>query len=218
MVKSGKKVVIFGIEQIAEVAWYYFTHDSEYTPVAFTVDRQYKNKDHFQSLPVIAFEEIQASFPPEECDIFVAVGYSKFNSIRSEKLAHAIAFGYKPASYINSRVTIYPGVKIGKHAFIMEDNTIQPFVTIGDDVTLWSGNHIGHHTTIGDHCFLASHIVVSGGVVIGERCFIGVNATFRDHITVGSRCIIGAGALIMSDAEAGSVYKPAPTECSKKHA
>lgn len=207
-----KSLLIFGTGDIAQLAHFYFSTDSTYEVVAFTVDAAYKNDATFCNLPVIAFEEIATHYPPEQCDMFVALSYSRLNAVRKEKYVAAKALGYRCASFISSHATVLNEDRIGENCFILEDNTIQPFVTIGNNVTLWSGNHIGHHSTIKDHCFIASHVVVSGGVEIGEQCFIGVNATLRDHIHIGARCVIGAGALLLADAEPEGVYAGAATD------
>jgi len=208
-------LIIFGAGDIAQLAHFYFSTDSEYEVVAFTVDSAYIDETTFCELPVIPFEEISKNYAPDQCDIFVALSYSKLNTIRKEKYLVAKALGYQIASYISSRATVLNEGRIGENCFIFEDNTIQPFVTIGNNVTLWSGNHIGHHSTINDHCFIASHVVISGGVMIEEQCFIGVNATLRDHIKVGERCVIGAGALLLADAEPEGVYIGTATERAK---
>jgi sugar O-acyltransferase (sialic acid O-acetyltransferase NeuD family) len=208
-------LVIFGAGDIAQLAYFYFNTDSEYEVVAFTVDATYLTEIVFCGLPVIAFEEIKTRFSPEQCEIFVALSYSKLNAVRKEKYLAAKVLGYRIASFISSHATVLNEGRIGENCFIFEDNTIQPFVTIGNNVTLWSGNHIGHHSTIKDHCFISSHVVVSGGVEIGEQCFVGVNATLRDHIKIGEKCVIGAGALLLADAEPEGVYIGAATERSK---
>lgn len=210
-----KKLVIFGSGDIAEMAHFYFSTDSEYEVVAFTVDAAYLGSNTFCELPVVAFEDVIARFPPDEYVFFVALSYSKLNVIRKEKYLAAKALGYKLISFISSKATVLNQGCIGENCFIFEDNTIQPFVTIGHNVTLWSGNHIGHHSVIKDHTFIASHVVISGGVEIGEQCFIGVNATLRDHIKVGDRCVVGAGALLQSDAAPEGVYMGTATERSK---
>lgn len=202
----NRKLVIFGFGDIAQLAHYYFTHDTDYQVTAFTLDAEYIKESRFCELPVVAFEEVAKVFSPTHHDLFVALSYSKLNAIRKEKYLAAKALGFQIASYVSPHATVLNDGRIGENCFIFEDNTIQPFVTIGNNVTLWSGNHIGHHSTIKDHTFIASHVVVSGGVLIGEQCFIGVNATLRDHITVGDRCVIGAGTLLLSDAESGGVY------------
>lgn len=210
-----KKLVIFGSGDIAQLAHFYFNTDSEYEVVAFTVDSDYIQEDHFCNLPVIPFDNVTKHFPPESHDLFVALSYSKLNEVRKEKYLAAKALGYHLASYISSHATILNEGRIGDNCFIFENNTIQPYVSIGSNVTLWSGNHIGHHSVINDHTFIASHVVISGGVEIGEQCFIGVNATLRDHIIIGNKCVIGAGTLILADAEPEGVYIGSATERSK---
>jgi sugar O-acyltransferase (sialic acid O-acetyltransferase NeuD family) len=197
-----KPLVIFGAGDIAQLAHYYFSTDSEYEVVAFTVDAAYITEEKFCNLPVVPFEDIVNRYSPDTYQVFVALSYSKLNAVRK-------------ASFVSSKATVLNDGRIGENCFILEDNTIQPFATIGNNVTLWSGNHIGHHSIIKDHCFIASHVVVSGGVEIGEQCFIGVNATLRDHIKIGEKCVIGAGALMLTDAEPEGVYIGVATERSK---
>lgn len=210
-----KPLVIFGSADIAQLAHHYFSTDSNYQVVAFTVDAAYITATEFCGLPVVPFEDLSNLYSPDVYEIFVALSYSKLNQVRKEKYLAAKALGYRLASYVSSHATVLNAGRIGDNCFIFEDNTIQPFVSIGNNVTLWSGNHIGHHSTIEDHCFIASHVVVSGGVVIGEQCFIGVNATLRDHIKIGEKCVIGAGTLLLADAEPEGVYIGTATERSQ---
>ena len=210
-----KKLVIFGSGDIAQLAHFYFTSDSPYEVVAFTVDVAYLQASYFRDLPLVPFEEVAALYPPENYDLFIALSYSKINAVRKAKFLAAKEMGYKLVSYISSRATVFNEGRIGENCFIIENNTIQPFVTIGNNVTLWSGNHIGHHSVIHDHTFIASHVVISGRVEIGEQCFVGVNATLRDHIKIGDRCVVGAGALLLADAEPEGVYIGTAIERSK---
>jgi sugar O-acyltransferase (sialic acid O-acetyltransferase NeuD family) len=210
-----KNLIIFGTGDIAQLAHYYFSTDSDYEAVAFTVDAAYMTSAEFCGLPVVPFEDLVGLYPPATHEIFIALSYSRLNQIRKEKYLAAKSLGYRLASYISSRATLLNGGRVGENSFILEDNTVQPFVSIGNNVTLWSGNHVGHHSVIHDHCFIASHVVISGGVEIDESCFIGVNATLRDHIKIGAKCVIGAGALLLADAEPEGVYVGAATERSR---
>jgi sugar O-acyltransferase (sialic acid O-acetyltransferase NeuD family) len=198
--------VIFGTGAFAEVASFYFTHDSEYEVAGFTVDASHLDRDELGGLPVVAFEEVVDLFGPDDADMFVAIGYAGVNRVRADRYARAKEMGYTLATYVSSRATTWPGLEIGDNCFVFEDNTIQPFTRIGNDVVLWSGNHIGHHSTIGDHCFVTSHVVVSGNVTIGPYCFLGVNATIRDSIQIGEACVIGAAAVIMKSTADREVY------------
>ena len=203
--------MIFGTGDIAKLAHYYFSCDSEYEVTGFTVDKEYMTGDAFLGLPVVDFEEIVDCCPPETHKMFIALSYTKMNKIRAQKYFKAKEMGYELATYVSSRCTFLTDKPVGDNCFILEDNTIQPFVEIGSNVTLWSGNHIGHDSVIEDHCFLASHIVVSGNVRINQYCFIGVNATLRNSITIARETLVGAGAIIMKDTVAKGVYVPEKT-------
>ena len=200
------KLVVFGAGDIARLAHFYFTRDSDHEVVAFAVDAAYHSAEQFEGLPLVAFEDVPRLFPPASVQMFVAISYAKMNRLRAEKYSQARALGYQLVSYVSSRCSYLSQYPPGDNCFILEDNTVQPFVRIGSNVTLWSGNHIGHDSSIGDHCFISSHVVVSGHVSIGPSCFIGVNATLRNSIAIGERTLIGAGALIMKNTAPGSVY------------
>ncbi|MEW6210175.1 MAG: acetyltransferase [Acidobacteriota bacterium] len=202
-----KKVVIFGTGDIGQLAHFYLTNDSHYEVVAFCADAEFITSQQYLGLPIVSFEDVLDSHPPDDFDMFVALSYSKLNEVRAQKYHEAKSKGYKLISYICSRSVIWnEAVEIGDNCFIFENQTIQPFVKIGNNVTLWSGNHIGHHSTIGDHCFLTSHVVVSGHVEIGDYCFLGVNSTLRDGIKLAPRTVVGAGAIIVKSTVEKGVY------------
>jgi hypothetical protein len=120
-----KPLVIFGTGDIAQLAHFYFSTDSEFEVVAFTVDAAYRTETTFCDLPVIAFEEISQLYAPEQCEIFVALSYTKLNAVRKEKYLAAKALGYRIASFISSYATVLNEGRIGENCFIFEDNTIQ---------------------------------------------------------------------------------------------
>lgn len=204
---KAKKLVIIGDSAFAEIAFEYFTHDSEYEVVAFAVEAAYRKSNEKFGLPLIDVENMEREFLPEEHSVFVAIVYSQLNRLRCRLMREAKAKGYALASYISSRAFVWHNVQVGEHCFIFEDNTVQPFVTLGDNVILWSGNHIGHHSTIGSHCFISSHVVISGFCKIGESCFLGVNSTIANNITIGDDCWIGPGVLVIKDVEPKSFLK-----------
>jgi sugar O-acyltransferase (sialic acid O-acetyltransferase NeuD family) len=208
-------IVIFGAGEIAELADFYFTNDSECEVAGFTVDESYLAKTEFRGRPVVPFERVTETFPPERFGFFVAVSYANLNDLRAEKVASARAKSYQLVSYLSSKATVFQDFKLKENCFILEDNTIQPFARVGANVTLWSGNHIGHHSVIEEDVFMASHVVVSGGVRVGQGSFVGVNVTLRDHVTIGKKCVLGAGALVLEDQPDFSVVAPRGTERAK---
>lgn len=211
---STKQVVIFGTGDFARIASVYLSKDSPYEVVAFTVNEKYLDTPTLLGKPVVPFETLEQTHPPERHAMFVAIGFSRVNKARAEIYAACKAKGYQLISYINSKATHWGEIEIGDNCFVFENNVIQPFVKIGNDVILWSGNHIGHDAVIGNHCFITSHAVISGNARIGDYCFVGVNSTVRDGAVVAPETVLGAGALILKDTPAQGVYKGIPAELS----
>lgn len=201
-------IIIYGTGLIAEVAHFYFTHDTGRHIACFTNAASFIKESTLFNLPVVPFENIEARFPPEHYDMFIAIGYAKTNQIRQQRYAEAKAKGYRLVTYISSRAAYY-ATPVGDNCLILENNVIQPYVTIGNNVTLWSGNHIGHHSIIEDHCFISSHVVVSGSCHIEENCFLGVNSTLRDNVRIGKMSVIGSGAIVMKNCSERSLVQPA---------
>lgn len=210
-----KDLIVFGIGQIADVIHYYFAEEAGRNVVAFTVDSAYRTVEEHRGLPVVPFEELNAHYPPETHELFVAISYRQVNKTREAKVREAEAKGYTLASHVSPRATVWPKLRLNPNTIIMENNVIQPYVTIGRNVIMWSGNHVGHHSSIADHCFIASHAVISGSVTIGEGTFIGVNATIRDNVRVGARNVLGAATLILADTPDNAVFMGKATEMSK---
>ena len=205
-------VVIFGAGDVARMAHVYFSRDSEHRVVGFTVDAGFRKITSLGGLPLVDFETVQREFPANQCQMFVAIGYTDTNQARARKYAEAKQRGYNLVSYVSSRCTNLADTPFGDNCFILEDNTIQPFVRIGSNVTLWSGNHVGHDSVIEDHVFVTSHVVISGHVKVGAYSFLGVNATIRNDVTIAPHTLIGGGAVIMADTEERGVYVPRPAQ------
>ena len=211
-----KKIIIFGINDFAELAHYYLLTDSIYEVVAFCVNHQYLPKDPiFKGLPIVSFEDVEKIFPRNEYSFFAPMAPNKMNRIR-ENIYNAIKQkGYSLISYISSKATVFNNL-IGDNCFILENNVIQPFTTIGSNVILWSGNHIGHHSIIKNHLMFTSHVVLSGHCVINDYCILGVNSTVRDGITLAEGTFVGMSASIIRNTEEWGLYMGNPAKKSEK--
>jgi sugar O-acyltransferase (sialic acid O-acetyltransferase NeuD family) len=211
-VAAPEKLVIVGDSLFAEIAYEYFTHDSDHEVVAFSVESAHRTSETFHGLPVLPFERLSEELDPARHSVYAAITYGQVNRLRTRLAGEAKEQGFALASYVSSRAFVWRNVTLGEHVFVFEDNTIQPFVRIGSNVVLWSGNHIGHHSTIRDNVFVASHAVISGSVEIGENSFVGVNATIVNDVTVGRDSWIGSHVVITRDTEPDSTWRPARSE------
>ncbi len=211
--KKCRKLVIVGAGEFAEIAYEYFSRDSEYEVCAFAVEKQYRTNDSLFDLPVVDFERVADLYPPSRYETYVAITYTQLNRVRKRLYMACKQKGYRCASYVSSHAFVWHNVTIGENTFIFEDNTIQYHAQIGNNVVIWSGNHIGHRSVIEDDAWLTSHVVVSGFCHIGRGSFIGVNATLGDNVVLGNDTVFGAGALtVKSLTEQGKVYVGIPAK------
>lgn len=207
------KVIIFGVQDFAQLAKFYLQHDSEHEVVAFSVHERYLPEGKiFEELPIVAFENVEEIYPASDFKFFAPMSPSRMNKIRESVYQQIKQKGYEMISYVSSKATVFPGAIIGDNCFILEDNTIQPFTSIGNNVVLWSGNHIGHHGVIKDHVSFTSHVVLSGHCVVESFSFFGVNATIRDGVHIGEGSFIAMAAAVTRDTEPWGVYKGNPAK------
>ena len=210
------KVIIFGIQDFAELAHYYLENDSEHEVIAFCVNEKYIPEDKvFKNLPIVPFETVEKIYPASEYDFFAPMSPQQMNRLRENVYNDIKQKGYKLISYISSKATTFDNT-IGDNCFILENNTIQPFTSIGNNVILWSGNHIGHHSVIKDHIMFTSHVVLSGHCVVENYCTLGVNATIRDGITIAEGTFVAMAASIIKNTEPWGLYKGNPATKSEK--
>jgi len=201
-----RKLVIFGARGFAELAHYYFTHDSPYAVAAFTVDGAYLTDTTNRGLPVVPFDELLQHYPPADHDLFVAVGIGGVNRHRAAKVAEAEAKGYQMASFLSSRADVASDLELRPNTMVMERAGIQPFVTIGRNSIIWSTTRIGFRTRIGDHCWVVSALL-GESVTIGDYSFVGLGSTIAPHVAVGRSNVIGAGARVVRDTKDEEVYR-----------
>jgi sugar O-acyltransferase (sialic acid O-acetyltransferase NeuD family) len=217
MTQNKEKLVIIGEGETGEIAYEYFTGDTDFEVVAFSAEKRFIKKQTLFGLPVVAFEELEKAYNPKECRVFVAVSYTELNRVRTRLLKLAKEKGFKPCTYISPKAFIGKDAEIGENCFIFEGVTVQRGSKIGNNVTIWTGSSIAHRSVVGDNCFIASHVAISGFCNIGEGCFLGVNSCVSDKITVAKDTIIGAGAVVIENTESGKIYvgnpaKPLPNK------
>jgi sugar O-acyltransferase (sialic acid O-acetyltransferase NeuD family) len=204
------KIVIFGATELATLCHFFLTHDSPHRVAAFTVNQDYIKEQTLCGLPVLPFETIQSTHPPDEYSMLVAIWYGRVNKTRADKVLEAKAKGYQLIRYVSSKAITWPGLTVGENSCIFAGCICQPFARIGDNVMMRDGSIVGHHALIHDHCYLAPHAVVLGGATVEPYCFIGANATIRNDVTIARESIVGAGALILEDTQEKGVYKGNP--------
>ena len=204
--EKRNKIVIFGVSDFASQVSFYLNNDSDFEIVAYTVNAEYIQDNTFHGLPVVDFEDVEKIYPPDEYQMFVAIGYHKLNSSREIKFNEAKAKGYKLISYICSKNSYWNDLQVGENCFIMEGNIFMQNVKIADNVIFAIGNKVGHDSVIEANCFITSNVMMGGFCTIGKNSFIGMSTVIKDKTTIGERNILGAGSIILKDTRNDSSF------------
>lgn len=202
MIKD-KKLIIYGVGSFAEYVGYIFEQDSHYQVSGFCVEDSILNKlseNPFEK-KLTSFEEIQELFPPQDYDLFIAVGN---NVVRKRIFKKSKEFGYTLARFISTKTIYWENLIFGENTFIDEGCKIHPFVEIGENCIIMYST-IGHHSKIGDHNLL-SVTTLGGEVEIGNDCFLGMNSTIKQKTRISNKNIIGMGCLISENTKPNSVF------------
>jgi sugar O-acyltransferase (sialic acid O-acetyltransferase NeuD family) len=216
IIDDKRPVVVFGNMRSASLAWYCLLHDSPFKVAGFTVDAAYIASTHFEGLPLVPFETLEAYYPPADYRLLIPMGYQRINGVRRARYEQAKHRGYTFVNYISSRASVWPDLAIGDNVLIYEHAIIQPFARIGSNCIIRSGAHISHHCQIADHAFVAAEVAMGGEGIVGEQAFVGVGAVLRDRIRIGERSFIGAGAVVVQDTQPDCVYVGNPARAGNK--
>ena len=209
-----KKLIIYGTGSHAELVYAYFSKDSDYTIVAFTIEQSYLKDSHHFDLPVLPFEEVEKYISPEEADMFIAVGPHKQNTVLEKYCEQAKAKGYHLASYCPSVFkTHFFSPSGGENCFFDHHTRFHTYATIGKGVTL-IGSDVAHHVQIGNYCFL-SVVTLGGGVIVEDNVFIGMGTIVKQGVRIGKGSFIGIGCIILNDVAPYSVYSVPATKPRK---
>lgn len=213
----GKKLLIVGDGEFAEIAYEYFTDDSPYEVKAFSVEKEFLKKEELFGLPVVPFERLEEFYSPDKYKVFVAVTYTQLNRVRTRLYHESKKKGFSLVSYVSSNAYLSSSAKIGENCFIEENCSIQYTAEIGNNVIIGSNTTIGHSSVIMENCFISNNVGISGMSHIGRNCFIGINSCLVDNLNVANDCIIGAGAVITNDTEKAKIYVGNPARQLEKN-
>lgn len=210
-----KKLLIFGIKDLAELAWYYFTTDSEYVVAGFVVTTDFLPIDPiFHGLPVLSLDEVVVHYPSNEYDFFVPMTNQNCNKERERIYLLVKGKGYSFATYISSKATVFDRENIGENCFILEGSIIQPFAHVGVNTIIWGG-FVGHHSMLKDHIFMC-HASLCGHCLVENHCFIGTGSAVAEGVTLRQGSFIAMNSSVIMDTVEWGMYLGSPALLQRK--
>jgi len=201
-----KPIIIFGNSHWARLADYYFSKNSLFQIVVFTVHQEYINKKTFHGKEIVPFEHVEEHYPPEDYNIFIALGITGANQLRADIYNDCKEKGYDLVTYIDPNIYQPDEIEIGDNCFIAEGVLLGPYVKIGNNVTINPGCVISHDVSIDDHCFIGTNTTINGGVAIGAYTLLSSGSIIDESITIGHKCIVGIGMVVTKDMNNSEIY------------
>lgn len=204
------KTIIFGTTEYSEYVYATMQVEGINNVVAFTMTSDYKDKDTFCNLPVIAFEKLE-SVIKDPFEILITVGYPKMNKGRIKVYNLCKERGYNIGSFISNRATI-DSDNIGEGCIIMPRAFITPCTEIGVCNIINSGSVVGHTNVVGDFNWFSGNVSTAGDVIIGSRCFFGMNTLICNNVRIADDTLIGVCSYVTKDTKPGLAYMGMPAK------
>lgn len=199
-----KKVVIFGVAEMARLVHFYFSREKSREIAAFTVDREYNTGQKFCDLDVVDFENVLSRFPPSDYDLFIAVGPSKMNTLREKKFLEAKKLGYEFASYISPNAICESS--IGQNSLLADFSVVNPFAVVGENNFIFEFAFISNESVVGDNCYISPRSTVGTFSAVGSNSFLGTGSVINTRVVVGKYSLIGAQCYISANTDENSAY------------
>jgi sugar O-acyltransferase (sialic acid O-acetyltransferase NeuD family) len=201
------QVVLFGAGKVADVVFRQLLDAGRHEVVAFTCDAPFvPEAGHWHDRPVVAFESVAQTYPPDRYAMIVALGYHDLNALRRSRYDEAKAKGYHLISHVSPRAGVGDWLEAGDNCIILDNAIIEPGVRLGNNVVVWSGALVGHHSTIEDHAWIAGHATFGGSARLGASSFVGLGAIVGHEVEIGANSFLGAGVLVTKCADPKSVF------------
>ena len=201
-----QQVIIYGDSNFAEQVYYQLKTDGRYKILAFTVDETKYQKNSFNGLPVIPFQQLIKKYSPNEVEIFPAIGYSKLNTIRKIATTEIEQAGYKLFTYISKNAHVSINAEIGCGCYICEFVSIGSNSKIGKSTIILPHASIAHDVNITSYSFLSHSTTIGGFTSIKNNTFFGLGSIVKNNITVDEFNIIGAATNVIKSTEPYGIY------------
>lgn len=201
-----RKVIIFGITDLAEILFSYLHQTDNYEVVAFCVDDEYLTKEcKFHNLPIYPFTKVKELFSPKEYGIFICIGYKGMNKFREQCFTKIEKNGYEICSYVHPSALVLTK-SYGYGNIIFPNVVIDQLSEIGVGNIFYPCSLISRHSKVGNFNYFSVKSCICGHVSISNNCFFGANCTIKNGIKVSSYTFAGASTYINKNTTEFSFY------------
>jgi len=197
-----KPVIVFGTTVIAKMLFYDSTDNSDFQIAAFSADAEYVSGESFLGIPLVAFDQVEHFYPPNDYDMIAAVAGSSDMRGHASYYLRAKEEGYTIRNYISPRAFVTPGTKLGENSLVFPFVYIGPEAEIAENVIIRQNAYLGHNIEVGAHSFIGVGCQIGGGCKVGPFSYLAIGSTVSDHVVLGRETLVGAGSVVIHDTAA----------------
>lgn len=197
-----RKVIVYGSANLSKMLFYDAVDREDFQISCFTVEKNYlKDRDKQLGLPLVAFEEIEYLFPPDEYDMIALFHGIPRMRERADKYSLVKRKGYKLRNYISHMADITPEISMGDNNVILGYTHIGIGGTMSDNNLIRQNVYLGHDFKLGNNNTIVPGCTIGGQCEIKNNCFIGLGVTIIDHTIIAEETLIGAGSTVIRNTE-----------------
>jgi acetyltransferase-like isoleucine patch superfamily enzyme len=168
-----KKIIIFGIGQIAELVKDLVDENPNLELNAFCADKEFVVEDKFCGYELVSTEEVNKKFSPKDFYFITALSYSNLNKNGENNIIFELN-------------NVQKGVRIGNNCIFWSGNHIGHHSIIKDNCFISSHTVISGNVEVGANSFIGVNSTVRDNIVIGEKCIIGANSLILKNLKSNS--------------------------------
>lgn len=197
-----KKVIVYGNALLCKMLYYDAIDAADFEIACFTVEKDYlRDRSELLGLPLITFEEIQDTYPPQDYDMVVLfTGFRRMRE-RTEKYDLAKNKGYNLRNFISPKADVTSDIIMGDNNIVLGQTHIGFGGTMGNNNLIRQHVYLGHEFKLGNHIEITAGCTIGGESEIGDLSYIGLGSTIINHTRIAYENLIGAGSTVIRDTE-----------------
>lgn len=197
-----KPVIILGAKGIAHAALEIF-NSNKVIVYGFLDEDEKLYGQEINVVPILGNPEDEGFLKliGKKCEAFVAVDDNKYRQFLVKMLIENRKV--QPVNAIHQTSYISTDAVLGHGNFINAKVTIGSGTKIGSHCIFHTGAIIDHESDLGDFVQIGAGSVINSNVTIKEGAFIGSGVIVVAGVTIGQNARVGAGSVVISDVEDG---------------
>lgn len=202
-----KDFIIYGAGGFADIIEGCIVDGMGRKVAAYCADKKYITEKENNGLPVVAFEDVEKYYDPENYSMVIAFIGKNMYTQREEKYLAAKEKGYEMENVIH-KSAILEGESIGDGNIILQNVVFAPKSVVGNNNVFSVGSYVSHHVSVGNNSYFAGGASTTGYVTVGNNCFLGINSAINNKVTVADFTFIGGNIFISRNTKPYEMYLP----------